>query len=216
MNVAKTLSLGLKDIFSPDVMGFVFKIGFVSIASWSMVLYFYWGKLLAIVSSYLGFIPWEWLKTTGASIATFIVAYIMMIMTISILTSLYSESLLKQLAKKHYGVEANGNPSMIESITINIKANVLFLALFLIFLWIVFIPIIGQIFMLYLWSIQLKNPTIYDVGTLFIDDKEYLKQKAKKARILAVIPSAFNYIPLLNIFAPIYAQILFLHHILND
>jgi uncharacterized protein involved in cysteine biosynthesis len=102
------------------------------------------------------------------------------------------------------------------SLVVNIKANLLFMVLFVLFFWLIFIPIIGQLFMLYLWSIQLKKPTVYDVGTLFIDDKELLKQKAKKARLLSVIPSAFNYIPLLNIFAPLYSQILFLHHILAD
>jgi len=216
MNLAKTLSLGLRDILSWEVMSFVLKIGLVSIVAWVGVLYFYWDELLAIVTSYLSFIPWEWLKTTGAGIATLVVGYILIIMTISILTSLYSEGLLKKLAKKHYGVEAGGNPTIMGSIMVNIKANAFFLVLFIFLFWMIFIPIVGQIFMLYLWSIQLKNPTIYDVGTLFIDDNERLKQKAKKARLLAIVPSAFNYIPLLNIFAPIYSQILFLHHILND
>ncbi|MBN2826056.1 MAG: EI24 domain-containing protein [Campylobacterales bacterium] len=214
--MAKTLSLGLKDIVSWEVMSFVLKIGLVSILAWGGVLYFYWSELLAIVTSYLSFIPWEWLKTTGAGIATVVVGYILIITTVSILTSLYSEELLKKLAKKHYGVEANGNPSVMGSMMVNIKANLVFLGVFILFFWMIFIPIIGQIFMLYLWSIQIKSPTVYDVGTLFINDKELLRQKAKKARVLSIVPSAFNYIPLLNIFAPIYLQILFLHHILND
>jgi uncharacterized protein involved in cysteine biosynthesis len=216
MRLDKALSLGLRDILSKDVMSFVLKIGLGSIVAWVGVLYFYWSELLSIVASYLSFIPWEWLKTTGATVATFIVAYMFIIMTISILTSLYSETLLKALAKKHYGVEANGNPSIMGSLVVNIKANLLFMVLFVLFFWLIFIPIIGQLFMLYLWSIQLKKPTVYDVGALFIDDKELLKRKAKKARLLSVIPSAFNYIPLLNIFAPLYSQILFLHHILAD
>jgi hypothetical protein len=100
MRLDKTLSLGLRDILSKDVMSFVLKIGLGSIVAWVGVLYFYWSELLSIVASYLSFIPWEWLKTTGATVATFIVAYMFIIMTISILTSLYSETLLKALAKK--------------------------------------------------------------------------------------------------------------------
>jgi uncharacterized protein involved in cysteine biosynthesis len=69
---------------------------------------------------------------------------------------------------------------------------------------------------LYLWSILLKEPTIYDVGALFINDKKLIKEKRKKTRVLAMIAALFNYIPLLNIFAPVFAQILFLHNILKE
>ncbi|KIM13384.1 MAG: hypothetical protein KU38_01665 [Sulfurovum sp. FS08-3] len=216
MQLSKTLALGLKDILSLEVMSFVLKVGLGSIALWIGVFYLYWHEIVAIIASYLGFLPWEWLKTTGSVMATVIVAYVLIITTISVLTSLYSEDLLKKLALKHYGVEATGNPSIVDSIWINVRVNAIFLALFLLFFWLIFVPIVGQIFMLYLWSIQIKEPTIHDVGGLFIHDKEVLKQKAKKARVLAIVPSAFNYIPLLNIFAPLYLQILFLHHILHD
>jgi len=69
--------------------------------------------------------------------------------------------------------------------------------------------------MLYVWSILLKAPTVHDVGGLFITDKKELKAKRKKSNIIAMIASLFNYIPLLNIFAPIFSQIMFLHHILG-
>ena len=79
-----------------------------------------------------------------------------------------------------------------------------------------FIPLFGQVVILYLWSVLLKEPTIYDVGALFIDDKTLLKEKRKNTRVLAMVAALFNYIPLLNIFAPVFAQILFLHHILQE
>ena len=41
------------------------------------------------------------------------------------------------------------------------------------------------------------------------------KRKAKKSTLIAMIASLFNYVPVLNIFAPVFAQILFLHHILG-
>ena len=75
---------------------------------------------------------------------------------------------------------------------------------------------LGQIAMLYLWSVLIKEPTVYDVGSLFIKDRRIHKEKSKKARTIALIASLFNYIPIVNIFAPIFAQILFLHHVLKD
>jgi len=212
----KTLALGFKDILSLDVILFVIKIGFVSIFSWSMVLYFYWSDIVYIISSYFDFIPWDWLKTTGASLITLLVGHTFITITVSILTSIYSEPLLKRLALKRYGIEAISSPSIITSLIISIKATFWFLLLFIIFLPTIFIPAIGQFILLYLYSILLKEPTIYDVGSLFIEDKNILKQKSNGTRTLSMFASLFNYIPILNIFAPIYAQILFLHHILND
>ncbi len=61
----------------------------------------------------------------------------------------------------------------------------------------------------------LKSPTIHDVGGLFIKNKKELKQKHKKFNIIPIIASLFKYIPILNIFAPLFAQIMFLHYILG-
>jgi uncharacterized protein involved in cysteine biosynthesis len=69
--------------------------------------------------------------------------------------------------------------------------------------------------MLWLWSILLREPTVYDVGSLFISDPAELRRQSKKARLIALVAALFNYIPLLNIFAPVFAQILFLHHLLG-
>jgi len=136
---------------------------------------------------------------------------------VSLLTSLFSEKLLIKIAKKHYpNSSIVGSPNIATSTILTLKATALFLVLFIVAIPFLFIPILGQIIMLYLWSILIKKPTIYDVSSLFIFDKKHYKKKSKKATSIAMIASLFNYVPLLNIFAPVYAQILFLHHIFND
>jgi uncharacterized protein involved in cysteine biosynthesis len=211
------ISKSLQDILSKEVILFVFKIGFISLAVTLFLTWNLWGALTTLISSYLSWIPWEWLQTSGASVATFSVAYMLFIIIVALLTSLYSEKLLIALAKKRYpNVPVVGSADIMTSILLTLKASVVFLLLFIITLPLLFIPVIGQVVILYLWSVLLKEPTIYDVGALFIDDKALLKAKRKKTRVLAMIASLFNYIPLLNIFAPVFAQILFLHHILKE
>ena len=78
-----------------------------------------------------------------------------------------------------------------------------------------FIPLVGAVYMLWLWSILLKKPTIYDVSSLFIANKEDVKDRTNKSTMLAMIAAGFNYIPVLNIFSAVFAQILFLHKILG-
>lgn len=210
------ISKSLQDMLSKEVILFVLKIGFISFAITLFLTWNMWGALTGLITTYLSWIPWEWLQTSGASVATFTVAYMFFIIIVALLTSLFSEHLLIALAKKRYPeVPVVGSADITKSILLTLKASVVFLLLFIITLPLLFIPIFGQIVILYLWSVLLKEPTIYDVGALFIDDKTVLKTKRKKTRVLAMIAALFNYIPFINIFAPVYAQILFLHHILR-
>lgn len=212
----KTVQRSIKDILSPMVLKFILKIGVGSIFIWIVILWQFWEKFESFVVSFLSWIPWEWMQDTVAYIAAPLVGYMMIIITISILTSMFSETLLIALAKKHYpNKKAIGSVSITGSIIVTIKATLIFILLFIVLVPLLFIPLFGQVVMLYLWSILLKSPTIYDVGGLFISDKQVLKKRSKKSTTIAMIASLFNYIPFLNIFAPIFAQILFLHHILG-
>jgi uncharacterized protein involved in cysteine biosynthesis len=212
----KTIQKTTKDILSLKVLTFIFTIGISSTLIWIAILWSFWEEFESFVTSYLTWIPWDWLQDTVAYISAPLVGYTMIIVTISILTSLFSEKLLISLAKKHYPEHREiYSVPIVGSIIVTLKSIVVFIILFIICLPLIFIPLFGQVVMLYLWSILLKAPTVYDVGGLFIKDKQLLKERNKKSTLIAMIASLFNYIPLLNIFAPIYAQIMFLHHILG-
>jgi len=211
-----TIKRSLQDIFSPVVLKFILKIGLGSIAIWVAILWYFWNAFDNIITSFITWIPWEWMQDTIIYVAAPFVGYTLIIVTIAILTSLYSEGLLITLAKKHYPEKkAIASPSIMGSITSTLKSTLVFAILFIMLSPTFLIPVVGQVIMLYVWSILLKAPTVHDVGGLFITDKKILKKKRKKSNIIAMIASLFNYIPFLNIFAPIFAQIMFLHHILG-
>ncbi len=210
-----------KDILSKDVISFVLKVGFGSILLWIILLWASWDLYAGLIATYIQKIPfvgsWEWFQSSGAFLTALIVGYMLIIITITIFTSLYSEPLLIKLAKKHYpNVSVVGSPNITTSVILSIKAGLIFLILFLFTFPLIFIPILGQVWMLWLWSILIKEPTAYDVAPLFIADKKKVKEKTKKSGIIAMIASLFNYVPVLNIFAPVFAQILFLHNILGE
>ena len=212
----QTITKSFKDIFTSTVLLFVAKITMVSIAVTAIVIWLLGGLLSSFIIRTLSWIPWAWVQTTGASVATVAIAYMLFIMVLSIMTSLMVEPLLIQLAKKHYpGSPVVGSANMSTSVLLSLKSGLLFLILFLFTFPLMFIPLIGAVWMLWLWSILLKAPTIYDVSSLFVSDKAQIKEKTKKSTLMAMIAAGFNYIPVLNIFAPVFAQILFLHHILG-
>lgn len=213
----QTLSKTLSDLFGKEVVLFVCIVAVGALVLSVVPMWIFWEEWLGFTVSYLHWIPWEWLQTTGASIAAFALGYMVFIVLINLFTSLFSETLLIKLAKKHYpDTPVTGEASIAASIAVNAKASVIFLILFILFIPLLFVPVLGQIAMLYLWSVLIKEPTVYEVGSLFIKDRRIRKEKSKKARTIALIASLFNYIPIINIFAPIFAQILFLHHVLRD
>ena len=213
----QSITKSFKDIFSPAVLYFVAKITILSIAVTAVIIWIFKGLLISFITSYLSWIPWEWVQTTGASVATIALAYMLFIMVLSIMTSLMVEPLLIQLAKKHYpDTPVVGTANVSTSVLLSLKSGFIFLMLFLFTFPVMFIPLVGAVWMLWLWSILLKAPTIYDVSSLFIADKKEIKEKTKKSTLMAMVAAGFNYVPVVNIFAPVFAQILFLHHILGS
>jgi len=209
------ITKGLQDLFSREVIGYVIKTALLGLGISLLIIWLFWGTLTGFVASFLGWIPWEWLQTTGAEMVTILLVYMLFIVIVSLLTSLTSEKLLRQLARKHYPqVPANGTPNMTTSLLLTLKATGIFLLLFIPAIPLLFIPIAGQAIMLYLWSILIKRPTIYDVSALF--SVEAVIDTGRKTTTLAMVASLFNYVPLLNIFTPVFAQILFLHAALSS
>ena len=214
--MTQTIGKSFKDMISPTVLIFTLKVTLISIAITAALLWLFGANLNGFVSGYLSWLPWEWMQTTGASVAAIAIAYMIFIIMISIVTSFMVEPLLITLAKKHYPeVELVGTPNITTSILLSLKSALIFFLIFMFTFPIMFIPVVGAVYMLWLWSILLKAPTIYDVSSLFIADKKEIKAKTKKTTMLSMIAAGFNYIPVLNIFAAVFAQILFLHHILG-
>jgi len=212
----QTITKSLKDLFSATVLAFMAKTTLISLLVTAIAIWLVNDILTGFIKEYLSWIPWEWLQTSGAAVATVAIAYMIFILIHAIVISLMIEPLLIKLAKKEYpDIPVAGSADISTSVLLSLKAGILFLLLFLFTFPIIFIPLIGAVWMLWLWSILIKEPTLYDVSSLFIKEKTKIKEKKKGTIVLAMIASGLNYIPVLNIFSPVFAQILFLHHILN-
>jgi len=207
----------LKDILSPSVLGFIVKISLVAFVAMALFFMLFWNQFSHLVASLVSAIPiighWGFVQSASSFLGALIVAYGLIMVVISILTSIYSPKLLLKLAKKEYGIEGRDNSKITKSLYYNIKAGIIFIILLILFLPLLFVPVLGQIIMLLLWAYLIKDPTFYDVSSLFIDDEKKYKGY-KSIWIIAIIASLFNYIPLLNIFAPVFAQIMFMHWLL--
>jgi len=204
----------LQDILSPAVIGFAIKIGLGAIFGWVFALYLFWDSFKGFVSALVSYIPliggFDFVKSGSAVLMALIFGYILIIVTISLVTSLKAPAILSKLAKKHYQITPQDKSKLTKSVAITLKSTVLFLVLFVLFLPIIaFVPIVGQAVMLLLWAILLKEPTYYDIKTLFSNHPKEVNKSS--LWIIAIVASLFNYIPLLNIFATLFGYIMFMH-----
>jgi hypothetical protein len=215
--MTQTIAKSFKDMISSTVLIFVTKVTFIAaIITYGIVVWLIGDSINSFITGYLSWIPWEWLQSTGAKVASMAISYMVFIIMISIVTSFMIEPLLIELAKKHYPeIKVIGTPNVTTSILISLKSALMLFVIFIFTFPVMFIPLVGAVYMLWLWSLLLKKPTIYDVSSLFIEDKKEVKSRTKKTTTLAMIAAAFNYIPVLSIFAAVFAQILFLHHMLG-
>jgi len=203
----------LKDIFSIDVIKFIVKVAFSSFVIMIIIFAIFWQQYSSFIASLASYVPflghYSWFNEGVAVVAAPFIAYGIILALISLLTSIFSPKLLIKLAKKHYGIEGRDNSKISEVIKVNLKATLKFFGLTILLLPALFVPILGQIVMLLLWAVLLKEPTEYDIKSLFNIDN------AKSSQIVSIIAASFNYIPILNVFSALFAQILFLHFILS-
>jgi len=212
--IAKTL----RDIFSKDVLPFVLTVGIGSVLLWIVPLWWIWDGLVGAVEWLAGLLPWTRGWHANEEVTSFWtvlkVGYILVTITISIATAIWGEDILRRLVRKHYpNLQADGTARLHRSLYYNLKANAIFVLLLLVTFPLLFIPYFGNLWMLWLWSIQLREPTVYDVGAIIGLDSRSVKAYAQKSRLISLIAAALNFIPIVNFFVPLFAQILFLHTI---
>jgi uncharacterized protein involved in cysteine biosynthesis len=210
----------LRDVFSKEVLPFILTVGIGSVLVWVLPLWWIWDGIVSGVEALADLLPWTagWRADddTTSFWTALKIGYLFVIVTISIATALWGEEIVRKLVRKHYpNVRAEGSAKLHRTLYYNLKANALFVLLLIVLLPLLFIPYLGNLLLLWLWSIQLKEPTVYDVGAVIGLSTTDIKHYARKSRPIALLAAALNFIPIVNFFVPLFAQILFLHFVLS-
>ncbi len=212
--ISKALKKSFVDILSPSLFAFVLKVTLISLLLSTGLIWLLKDIAKSFMLTYLSWIPLGWLQNVGIGIGMVSMGYMLLIITISILTSVMAEPFIVKLAKKRYPqMSLISKTDTKRSLFISVRSALFFAILFLFSFPLIFVPFLGMLWMLFLWSILLKKPTIYDIGTLFLQEKQKRELNSKELTLLMMAASIFNYIPFLNLFSAIFSQIATLHYI---
>ena len=85
------------------------------------------------------------------------------------------DKITKRINEKYYNLPVK-EASLIEGIWVSLKGVLNFLIFFILTFYLLFIPVVNIFYQVFLWSLAIKKPLVFDSSALFCDYKEFEKQ----------------------------------------
>jgi len=95
-----------------------------------------------------------------------------------------------------------------------LKQNLIFIVLFIIFLPLIFVPVLNIIVHIFLWATLIKKPNFYDSIAMYANKEEFkiLQKRDKlKTNIIALISASLFLIPVVGVFVYVVQLLMFAH-----
>ncbi|WP_200762676.1 EI24 domain-containing protein [Nitrosophilus alvini] len=216
--ITYALTKSFKDFLSKWFWISTFVITAVPIILWGILFFFFSDSISLLISSVIGYIPFlesESVKDTLIFIIKILLYLQTVLITVIIFLAFATEKIVRILHKKYYqNISLAGFGSFLEMAKVNIKSIALFIFLAIILMPFLFVPGLNIFLQLFLWSILIKDPFLYDTASIAATKEEYEKMKKAKIELLllSVIAALFNFIPILNFFAPLFQIVIFSHY----
>jgi hypothetical protein len=155
-------------------------------------------------------------KAVGAIVAVYIF-YNLFILTLFMVIFIFAKPFLEAIRELEYG-EININIE--DKFTLKrviLKDVLMFLVLFVVLFPLFFIPVINIGVQLFLWTKLYHDSFLYFICNEYCSNAEFemLKQHKIKTIIIAVLAASFNFLPIVNFFAPFFAVIMFFHCVMQ-
>jgi len=207
------------DLFDSKIIKYSFAPLFLSILFWGVVFYFFSNNIVSLVHSYISYLPFgesinNILSSVGSTIVLMFLYYEAVILSIGVFSSFFVDKITKRINEKYYNLPVK-ETSLIEGIWVSLKGVLNFLIFFISTFYLFFIPVVNIFYQVFLWSLAIKKPLVFDSSALFCDYKEFEKQNNLKIWSLIFVTSFIYFIPLLSFFGYTLQLIIMTHYVLN-
>jgi len=216
--IARILLLSINDFFTKRVLILSLVPALFVILFWSVVFLFFHTHISEISSHLIAYIPFataDWIKSIASMVLMILFFYQLVLMTIILSLGLISEKIVLAINEEHYSLKLEGDHSLSGVLTTSLKTNTIFLLLYILLLPTFFIPGINVAVHLFLWSILLKQPLLYDSAAIFANRDEYehlLHANRWSLRVLSVLLSVLFFVPPIGAFTTIFQLIVLTHY----
>jgi len=190
----------------------------IAAAFWGIVFFIFHTNITSFVTYLVGHIPFignkSWVKDLVEAAGGILIYYELLIITSVMIVGVIADKIVDEINAQYYYNDKMGFGSVMESILISLKQNVIFMVLFILFIPAMFVPVLNILVHLFLWVVLIKKPTFYDSIAMYATRDEFntLQNTDKTTLTLITILSASLFlIPVIGIFVYIVQLLLFAH-----
>ncbi|SFV52331.1 Probable transmembrane protein [hydrothermal vent metagenome] len=175
---------------------------------WAVIWFFNAGAIHTQLEKLLTWLPFETVEVAISYMLGFYFIYNMIIVTMIMVTSFFSSDFLMRVREREFPYDTvYENKKRIFRYTFRDVA--IFVIISIIAFPLLFIPVINFIFQIALWVWLAKDTLFYDAASMLYKKPQIkkLSRYAFSIWLLTMVGSLFNFIPVINLFAPFFSEI---------
>ncbi|MCB1909760.1 MAG: EI24 domain-containing protein [Rhodocyclaceae bacterium] len=229
--VIQALARAFRSLTRGDVIWHLIWPGLASLALWAVLATVFWGSLVAGVMGWLD--DWQWLASWMSDSelgAGFVMVLVHIVIGLLVLPLIYVTAALivaavslpmmleKVAATDYAAIERRAGGTQVGSVTNALSAGALFVVAMLLSLPLWLVPGLGIVIPLLLTAWLNRQAFRYDALMMHADRDEMKlipEKNASGLMMLGVGCAALGYVPILNLFAPAFCGLAFVHYLLE-
>lgn len=185
---------------------------------WAFVILMKWNYIFGEIQRLLTLLPFQTVADASAWLLAFYFFYNAFILTLFFIISLFRKPYLETIRELDYPHIVIGSAEVSKKHHGRILIDSILFVLFSIIAFpILFIPIANVFMQLFLWTWLYRESYFLSTCNLYCTDEDYQILRHHRFTIwsIAALSSFLNFLPVINIFAPFFAQIMFFHWIME-
>jgi len=169
---------------------------------WTAVFLIYKDPITAYLQKLLRIFPFETVEDTIATILAVFILYSFYVASVYVGFLIFSAKTLENIKQEEYpDIESTNKLSYFKLVLIMLRDLILFIIVLFAVYPLLFIPIVNILTIIFLWGLLIKESLYHTVKMLF-------GKTPKKIWLISIISVFFNFIPLINIYAPAIGELI--------
>lgn len=173
----------------------------------------------AIANKLLLWLPFQTVAEGSAWLLNFYILYSLYILSLYLVLAVYRKDFLLTIKEIDYpDVDISEEDIDAKHSFVALRDAILYIVLTILCFPLLFIPFVNVLTQMFLWAWLYRDANFIGTCKLICTNKEYQKYKTHKFTIwsIAIFSSILNFLPVLNIFAPFFAQLMAFHWIMQE
>jgi hypothetical protein len=190
-------------------------IGLGSTLFWGIIWFFNADTIYLQLLKLFTWLPFETVEKSLSYLMSFYAIYTGIIVSMIFVASAFSVKFLDEIKKKEFASDVMYEKHEYKNLKQTLKDSIVFILISVVSFPLLFIPILNFIILVALWIWLMKDTLSYDVAAFVFGkiDKEKLQEYKKGLWAITFVGALFNFIPILNVFAPYFTQLTMLYYL---